>query len=189
MPEPAIKQRKVYSLSQFTILVVDDYPFMATLLSSMLREFGVGRVLIAESGNDAINLIKLSVAEAGGRNHIDIALIDWLMPNGSGLDTIAWIRNHPKDIIRFLPAILVSAYASEAIVEAGRDNGFNEVLVKPVAAEKLAARILHVIDNPRPFVKTPEFFGPDRRRREKSVSSMERRKTPPEKIRVSHERI
>ncbi len=190
MQENSVSQKKIYSLNQFSILVVEDYSFMANLLSSMLREFGVGRILMAESGNDAIKLMQRTNADAGSRDTIDLALIDWLMPDGNGMDTIAWIRNHKKDSIRFLPTILVSAYTSEAVVTAGRDNGFNEVLVKPVAAENLAARILHVIDHPRPFVKVPDFFGPERRRQEKPVpGGEERRHTSTEQIKVNHERI
>jgi CheY-like chemotaxis protein len=161
---------------------------MASLLSSMLREFGVGRILMAESGNEAINLISISNADSGSRSHIDLALIDWLMPDGSGMETIAWIRSHKNETIRFLPSILVSAYASGDVVQAGRDYGFNEVLVKPVSAEGLASRILHVIDHPRPFIKAPNFFGPERRRQNREYPGEERRVTPSEQIRVNHER-
>ncbi|NCC22901.1 MAG: response regulator [Alphaproteobacteria bacterium] len=182
------RQKKSYSLHQFTILIAEDFPFMADLLSSMLREFGVGRIIVAENGRDAISRLRSSNGDSGSREPIDLALIDWLMPKQNGMEVISWIRSHKRDSLRFLPTILISAYTSEAVVEAGRDNGFNEVLVKPVSAEKLAQRILYVIDNPRPFVKAPNFFGPDRRRKDLDYSGEERRVTQSEHIKVNHER-
>ena len=60
-------------------------------------------------------------------------------------------------------------------------------MVKPVSGEKLASRILNVIDHPRPFIKAPEFFGPDRRRRDIKYTGEDRRKTDAEQIKVNYE--
>ncbi len=188
MPDDPIQARKTYSLHQFRILVADDFGFMADLMSSMLREFGVGSMMIAESGNDAMDLLRIANADAGSRNHVDIALVDWLMPNGNGIDLLHWIRTHKKPSIKFLPVIFISAYTSEDVVIAARDNGANEAMVKPISAEALAKRILHVIDHPRPFVKAPGFFGPDRRRKEKRFEGEDKRVTDAETIKVNHER-
>ena len=163
------KQKKAYSLSAFRILVVEDYPFMADLISTMLREFGVGNIVQASSGNEAREMIMLFNSDETSRNKIDLVLLDWL--------------------IRFLPSVLCSAYASEDVVVAGRDNGANEVLVKPVSAQKLASRLLYVIDKPRPFLKVPGFFGPDRRRRIEEYKGTERRITKAEDIKSYHERL
>ena len=43
--------------------------------------------------------------------------------------------------------------------------GVNEVLSKPVTAKGVLDRISRVVENPRPFVRTAQYFGPDRRRR------------------------
>ena len=42
--------------------------------------------------------------------------------------------------------------------------GVTEFMVKPVSAKGQYARILEVINNPRPFLRTKYIFGPDRRR-------------------------
>jgi|JI10StandDraft_1071094.scaffolds.fasta_scaffold12682_16 two-component system chemotaxis response regulator CheY len=183
------KQKKAYSLSAFRILVVEDYPFMADLISTMLREFGVGNIVQASSGNEAREMIMLFNSDETSRNKIDLVLLDWLMPDGDGLELLKWLRGHKKDSIRFLPSVLCSAYASEDVVVAGRDNGANEVLVKPVSAQKLASRLLYVIDKPRPFLKVPGFFGPDRRRRIEEYKGTERRITKAEDIKSYHERL
>jgi DNA-binding NtrC family response regulator len=71
---------------------------------------------------------------------------------------------------------MMTGYAATARVAAARDQGVTEFLVKPFTANELARRIAYVIDAPRDFVETNEFFGPDRRRRKGHEHSDERRK-------------
>ena len=162
---------------------------MADLLSSMAREFGVGHILMADSGNEAKEMIMMFNSDARAGSHIDLVITDWLMPDGDGKELIQWIRNSKKDTIKFMPVILCSAYTSEAVVITGRDCGANEVMVKPLSAKKLADRILHVIDNPRPFIKTEDFFGPDRRRKDEETVGEERRVTKSDEIKEYNERL
>ena len=51
-----------------------------------------------------------------------------------------------------------------ARVTVARDAGVTEFLAKPISAKALYERIFNVVANPRPFVKTKTYFGPDRRR-------------------------
>ncbi len=186
--QEALRQRSetIYSLKNFTVLLADDYDFMQGLVSSMLRSFGVGNTMVCSSGREAIELLQITQAQArnAGIKPIDMILVDWMMMDGSGIELIDWVRNHKSDQVRFTPIILVSAFTSEDVVIAARDHGANESLVKPVSGEKLASRILSVIDHPRPFVKTIGFFGPDRRRQQKTVT-VERRKIAPEQV-ITH---
>ena len=93
-----------------------------------------------------------------------------------------------RENIKFLPAIVCSAYANTELVEHSRDCGATEVMVKPVSAEKIAQRILYVIDKPRPFIQLSDFFGPDRRRKEMKFTGSDRRMMKPEDIEIEHER-
>ncbi len=49
-------------------------------------------------------------------------------------------------------------------VRQARDAGANDFLVKPVTGESVYRRIVSLVQDTRPFVKTPSFLGPDRRR-------------------------
>lgn len=178
---------QIYNLEDFKILTVDDFPFITDLLASSLRELGVGEVLKADSGQKARNLIMQNNGVESDYN-IDVLVLDWLMPDMSGADLLKWVREHPKETIRFLPVIVCSAYTSSALVEEARDSGANEVMVKPVSASKLAERIQHVIDHPRPFVKSPDFFGPNRRRKKEEFKDEEKRVNKDEDIKQSYEK-
>lgn len=188
-----VKQRgrsQAYSLKSFRVLAVEDYPFMADLISTMLREFGVGHIVQAINIQEAKEVLTLFNSEsADPRNAIDIVITDWLMPDGDGPELLKWIREHRKAQIKFLPTILCSAYASEDVVKVARDSGANEALVKPVSAIKMARRMLHVVDNPRPYIKAPNFFGPDRRRRKERFEGEDRRKMKAEEIKQNHEQL
>ncbi|MDP7143486.1 MAG: response regulator [Alphaproteobacteria bacterium] len=184
---PALDQKQLYSLRSFRVLLVEDYGFMADLVSSMLREMGVGFVKTVSSAKEAQILLTQYNADSVPRDHFDIVITDWLLPEISGATLISWIRDHKLDSIKFMPIILCSAYTSEEVVVEGRDKGANEVMVKPVSAEKLSKRMLYVIDNPRPFIKAPSFFGPDRRRQDKTFPGEDRRKIQAEEIETNYE--
>lgn len=159
-------------------MLVEDSSFILGLLFSCLRQMGVGEIIRASSGKVAIEKIKAHNG-ANAVNPIDMVLLDWLMPNGDGEEVLKWARSQPKDSIKFLPVVVCSAYTDAELVTKSRDLGANEVMVKPVSAEKIAGRMLRIIDQPRPYVQAPYFFGPDRRRKLKKVAE-ERRKLEPE---------
>ena len=67
---------------------------------------------------------------------------------------------------------MLTGHTEKARVTAARDAGITEFLAKPISAKALYQRIVNVVANPRPFIKTKTYFGPDRRR---NVSSELRR--------------
>ncbi len=164
---------------------------MMSLMSSMLKAFSVGDILTCKNANEAIGILTITQARKKSRfvTDVDIIVTDWLMPGGSGEELIDWVRAHEDDALRFLPIILMSAYTTEKVIAMARDHGANESLVKPLSAKSLAARICMVIDNPRPFIQAPGFFGPDRRRQEMVPSGEDRRKMRTEQIREHNEKL
>lgn len=177
-----------YDLSFFKILIVEDSQFIFSLMSSALKAMGVGKILGAKDVSEAQRTLLAFNAVQSSQN-IDVVITDWLMPEMEGSELILWMRRHKSDVIKFLPIIVCSAYTSSDVVEKARDCGANESLVKPVSAQKLANRILHVIDHPRPFIQAPEFFGPDRRRKNIKFAGEDRRKTQETDIEEEHEQL
>src|ERR1700728_1146393 len=56
------------------------------------------------------------------------------------------------------------AISEKKRVIGARDAGVTEFLAKPISAKALYQRVFNVVANPRPFIKTKTYFGPDRRR-------------------------
>ncbi|MBL4805220.1 MAG: response regulator [Alphaproteobacteria bacterium] len=173
-------------LGDFKVLIVEDFPFIAALVATCLREMGVGKVVTAEHGKTALTKIQ-SMNQFENDNNIDVVILDWLMPEMDGRQLLKAIRTHKSDSIRFLPVIVCSAYTSETLVKESRDLGANEVVVKPISAGELARRIQYVINNPRPYVKNQSFFGPDRRRQKRPFEGKDKRVNKPQDIKNNHE--
>ncbi len=145
-------------LSQLRALVVDDSDMMRRTLEAILVSLGVGLVLHARDAYEAYEVIC--------ETNPDFVVSDWDMEPGDGFDLVDMIRNEPDSPNRYLPVIMLTGHSEKERVEMARDHGVTEFLVKPVTPKDLLARVLAIIENPRPFVRSTDYFGPDRRRRE-----------------------
>lgn len=146
---------RALDLSELRILLVEDAPFMRSILRAMLLGFGVRQVLEASDGADGLDLIQA--------HRPDIVIIDRYMPVLDGLEMLRLLRK-PKSSDPHVPVIMMCSMPSRADVISLRDAGATEVVAKPLSAKMLYDRIANVIVNPRPFVKAKGFYGPDRRR-------------------------
>jgi DNA-binding response OmpR family regulator len=94
----------------------------------------------------------------------DIVITDWAMPIFDGIELTQMIRQPGASANPFVPIIMLTGHSEKRRVVAARDAGVTEFLVKPLSARALYERIVNVVVNPRPFVRTKTYFGPDRRR-------------------------
>ena len=92
-------------------------------------------------------------------------VLDWVMEGMSGLDLIQMIRTNPQTPNPFVPVIMLTGHTSLDHVRQARDAGVNEFIAKPVSVKTMMSRLVSVIENPRPYVRTNVYFGPCRRRR------------------------
>ena len=83
-----------------------------------------------------------------------------------GLELVEKIRKDPKSPNRTVPIIMVSGFCAPERISKARDVGTTEFIVKPFSSDDLAKRIAHTVNNPRDFIVTPHFVGPDRRRKD-----------------------
>ena len=146
-----------YELKKATILVVDDMQPMLALTASLLKIFGFSDII--QAGDAETAWTKFCTKNP------DIVLTDWLMDPYDGLELVKKIRNDPASPNRFVPIILMTGFSHRLRVEQARDIGVTEFLVKPFRAKDMYSRIEMLIEKPRRFVETQQFFGPDRRRR------------------------
>lgn len=114
------------------VLVVEDDPVYRELLQMALGFEGF-RVRLAENGARAIEEL-----ESGASEVVDAIVLDLLMPVMDGLRFLRWLRDDAKSD---LPVLVVTSVDSRALSVETRVAGATEVLVKPVALEKLLARL------------------------------------------------
>ena len=139
------------------ILLVDDNHHMRVLLTEILRAIGVKHVYEANDGAEALQVMR--------SNPIDIIMSDLAMQPLDGIDFVRLLRNSPDSPNPMAPVIMITGHSTQKRVQEARDVGVNEFLSKPVTARGVLERIAQVVDNPRAFVRTGAYFGPDRRRR------------------------
>jgi DNA-binding response OmpR family regulator len=108
----------------------------------------------------------------------DIIITDWMMPIFDGIELTSMIRNPDAKPNPFVPIIMLTGRTHKKNILKARDAGVTEFLAKPVSAKSLYARILNIVANPRPFIKSHHYFGPDRRRSKgEGYTGPERRKS------------
>ncbi len=146
-----------YQFGKIRVMVAEDNPHMRKLLKALLESIGVGDVVEAADGGVAWMMMK--------QNPVDFALVDWEMYPVNGPAFVRKIRTEPDSPNHFLPIIMVTGYTERERVMRARDMGVTEFLAKPVSAQTLAQRIEEMIERPRPYVRTREYFGPCRRRK------------------------
>jgi len=159
-----------YDLQNLKILVVDDYAPMRKLLFSLLRELGMNNLSQSSNGREALKSLN--------ETEPDLIITDALMEPMDGLEFTRKIRGGEAEIDPFIPIIMVSGQTEMSFILKARDAGVTEFLAKPISARSVYLRICGVISNPRSFIRTDAFFGPDRRRQASVFTGDDRRETP-----------
>jgi putative two-component system response regulator len=116
------------------VLIVDDYEANVSALRQLLEGEGYD-VLTATNGRDALNLVH--------REHPDLVLLDVMMPEVSGLDVCASLKNVAETCLT--PVVLVSALQERESRLEGLDAGADDFLSKPVDPQELYARVRSLI--------------------------------------------
>jgi two-component system, chemotaxis family, chemotaxis protein CheY len=147
-----------YRFERLKVMVVDDNPHMRKLVVTILLAFGVVHVFEASDGDQAWKMLR----EANP----DVMFMDWMLEGLSGLDLVKKVRTSSQTPNPFVPIIMLTGHTQAEHVRKARDAGTNEFLAKPVSVKAIMMRLVAVIEDPRPFVRTKGYFGPCRRRHE-----------------------
>lgn len=117
------------------ILVVDDDTRLRSLLQRFLRESGFF-VSVANGAAAARHLMQ--------QYKFDLLIVDIMMPEESGLEFLAKLRQD-----NLIPVILLTAMGETADRIAGLENGADDYLPKPFEPKELVLRIRNI------FKRTP----------------------------------
>lgn len=113
------------------ILLVDDNP---KYLKDALPFYGY-EVDVALDGVQALKLLS--------KNSYNLVLLDVMMPNMNGWETLKSIRNNPDTC--YLPVIMLTAVNEEQKMISGLKTGADDYIVKPFILPNLLARMEAVL--------------------------------------------
>ena len=164
-------------LDRLSVLVVEDSPFIRSLIVNSLKILGVGKVATRDHGGEAIEFLKLVHNDPmkAGVMTVDVVISNWDMSPVDGMMLLRWIRRHKESPNRFAPFVLITGYTEPARIQEAREMGVNEMLAKPFTINALAQKLTSIIIKPRQFVHNSSYFGPDRRRQNVPFDGPERR--------------
>lgn len=156
-----------YRFSDVLPMVVDDSAHIRTLLKDVMMAFGANQVIEACDGADALSQIQ--------NNRVDLVFTNWMMSPMDGIEFIRKMRTPNESPDPYVPIIVLSAHATVEQIKKCRDAGAHAFLAKPFTPASIAKILTTIIENPRPFVKTRTYFGPDRRIKNFPYQGNERR--------------
>lgn len=171
----------IATIKNISVLVLDNEQKIANLVKDVLVALSFPERLIftASDGYEGLEILR--------KRNIDIIITDWeLHPNAeysklvksaiirtrwgdfppiNGASFVDCLRTSPKSPNPFIPVIMLTGPTQSGHIMYARDCGVNEILMKPINAEDLAKRIIAIADQPRDFIVSPNYRGPDRRRK------------------------
>jgi CheY-like chemotaxis protein len=124
-----VERRDDSSLEGHKVLIVDDDMRNIFSLSSALELHGM-QVVFAENGREGIERLKITPG-------VDVMLIDIMMPEMDGYETMSEIRKLPQ--YRDLPLVAVTAKAMSGDREKCLEAGATDYVSKPVDIDQLLA--------------------------------------------------
>jgi CheY-like chemotaxis protein len=126
------------NLNQLQILVVDDEADMRELALTILEEYGA-KVRVAASAMEALTALD--------QFKPDVLICDIGMPEVDGYMLMRQVRQRSPEAGGEVPAIALTAYASELNQQQALAAGFQKHIAKPVEPDKLASAIATLVKN------------------------------------------
>jgi two-component system, OmpR family, phosphate regulon response regulator PhoB len=121
------------------VLIIEDEPALAELLRYNLESEGYA-VRHTARGDDA----EMMVAE----EHPDLVLLDWMLPEVSGIEICRRIRARPDS--RNIPILMLTARGEEGDRIRGLSTGADDYVVKPFSLPELMARVRAILRRAAP---------------------------------------
>ena len=120
------------------VLLCDDSAFMRMMLKTTL--VGLGHRIVGEAGDGE------QAVETYEELLPDLVTMDITMPNVSGIEAVARIREKDKDAC----IVMVSALGQQAIINEALEAGAKDFIIKPFVPEQIAAVLDRVLNPKKP---------------------------------------
>ncbi|MCW8835382.1 MAG: response regulator [Rhodospirillales bacterium] len=133
------EEKKKRSFKGVRALVVEDDPAGAKLITMVLNDIGIARVITAEDGVAAMEEI-----EKAGRNGFTLIICDWNMPRMSGLELLEKVRGAGINV----PFVMITGRNTIDSAVDAKNMGVSAYLPKPYTPDQLARKIMEIIAPP-----------------------------------------
>lgn len=140
------KYQESFHAPDAKILVIDDSSVNLMIVDGLLQKTEI-QLDMVESGKEAI--------KCAGEKKYDIILIDHMMPEMDGIETLHHLREDESSINKDTVMIALTANVVEGARENYLNEGFNDYLGKPIEPEKLEAAIRNYL--PKDLLVFGEF--------------------------------
>lgn len=121
-------------------LVVDDHPYMRSLIRTMLQQIGIKQVQEFEDGEGCLRRL-----QSKDYSPPDLIVLDWHMQGMDGYAFCNTIRTDKELRSKGIPIIMVTGEKDSMLLEQARDMGVKAILNKPVSLPKLKEAIYRAI--------------------------------------------
>lgn len=118
------------------IVIIDDDRIILELIGIILEEMISGEIVSFSDSNEALAYVKSDNIKG-----VSLVICDWLMPDVSGLDILAALRQQHKDCA----FLMVTANATKKLVVDAMRLGASDFIVKPFVAADLLAKVERLI--------------------------------------------
>jgi two-component system chemotaxis response regulator CheY len=119
-------------------IVVDDSRAMRMLMGRLLKDIGF-EVAEAGDGNQALDRLRERLAADDPDGPVQLALVDWNMPEMSGIELVEAVRADPA--FAELRIVMVTTETELSQVTRALDAGADEYLMKPFTRDDVVGKL------------------------------------------------
>jgi DNA-binding response OmpR family regulator len=116
------------------VIVIDDEPFILMMIEDKLRKANIDVIALRENKN-AVEIIKKEMP--------DLIILDWMMPELSGLELCKILKNDP-DLLH-IPIFMLTAKGQDSDEKMGLQCGAARYITKPFSPKSLLEMVQEIV--------------------------------------------
>lgn len=149
---------KPMNFKGLNFMIADSNENIRAIMHGILRGFGVTSIFDAVDGEVALRDLQF--------RSVDVLFCELNLPKVDGFSLIKSLRADESSPARFIPVLILTSHTQQRNIEKSRDSGANIVIAKPLSVKAIYDRLAWIAEEPKAFVQTTGYIGPDRRFRD-----------------------
>jgi len=118
------------------VMVIDDEPFILMMIEDKLKKANIAVITMRES-RSAVEVIK--------REKPDLIILDWMMPEISGIDLCRILKSDSD--LRDIPIFMLTAKGQDSDEQLGMRCGVTRYITKPFSPKALLEMVQEITGN------------------------------------------